>query len=110
MSPVLVARGSGYLGTQVIAALLRDGSPVRAVVRSLEGEADVRAAVGRGGGDDSGLEVVAAELTADEGRAAAAAAAAGREQVHHTASPMIQAEHPDEVVIPPGRPHAQAEG
>jgi hypothetical protein len=67
----------------------------------------VRAAVGRGGGDDSGLEVVAAELTADEGRAAAAA---GCEQVHHTASPMIQAEHPDEVVIPPGQPHAQAEG
>jgi nucleoside-diphosphate-sugar epimerase len=110
MSPVLVTGGSGYLGTQLIAALLQDGRPVRATVRCLEREGDVRAAVRRGAADDSGLEVVAAELTADEGRAAAAAAAAGREQVHHTASPMIQAEHPDEVVIPPGRPHAQAEG
>jgi dihydroflavonol-4-reductase len=35
MSPVLVTGGSGYLGTQLIAALLRDGRQVRATVRSL---------------------------------------------------------------------------
>jgi uncharacterized protein YbjT (DUF2867 family) len=34
MSPVLVTGGSGYVGTQLIAALLRAGSPVRATVRS----------------------------------------------------------------------------
>ena len=29
MSPVLVTGGSGYVGTQLIAALLRDGTAVR---------------------------------------------------------------------------------
>ncbi len=62
-----------------------------------EHEADVRAAVRRGDADDSGLEVVAAELTADEGWAAAAA---GCDEVHHVASPMIQTDDPDEVIVP----------
>ena len=97
MSPVLVTGGSGYLGTQLIAALLRDGRQVRATVRSLEREGDVRAAVRRGDADDSGLEVVTAELTADEGWAAAVA---GCEEVHHVASPMIQSDDPDEVIVP----------
>jgi nucleoside-diphosphate-sugar epimerase len=97
MSPVLVTGGSGYLGTQLIAALLRDGRQVRATVRSPEHEGDVRAAMRRGDADDSGLEVVTAELTADEGWAAAAA---GCEEVHHVASPMIQADDPDEVIVP----------
>ena len=34
MSPVLVTGGSGYVGTQLIAALLRDGTGVRTTVRS----------------------------------------------------------------------------
>jgi dihydroflavonol-4-reductase len=97
MSRVLVTGGSGYVGTQLVAALLRDGRQVRAAVRSLEREADVRVAVRRGGADDSELEVVAAELTADEGWAAAAA---GCEEVHHVASPMAQPDDPDEVIVP----------
>jgi nucleoside-diphosphate-sugar epimerase len=97
MSTVLVTGGSGYLGTQLTAALLRDGRQVRVTVRSLDDGGDVRAAVRRGGADDSRLEVVAAGLTADPGWAAAVA---GCEEIHHTASPMIQSEDPSEVVVP----------
>jgi nucleoside-diphosphate-sugar epimerase len=99
MSPVLVTGGSGYLGTQLIAALLQDGRDVRATVRSADSEDDVRVAVRRGHADDTRLEVVAAGLLADEGWADAAA---GCEEVHHVASPMIHPDDPDEV-IPPAR-------
>jgi nucleoside-diphosphate-sugar epimerase len=97
VSPVLVTGGSGYLGTQLTAALLRDGRQVRVTVRSPDREGDVRAAVRRGGADDSGLDVVTAELTADAGWAAAVAGCA---EVHHTALSMVQTDDPDEVIVP----------
>ena len=97
MSPVLVTGGSGYVGTQLIAALLRDGTAVRTTVRSLDREAGLREAVRRGGADDAGLEVVVADLTADDGWPGAVAGCAG---IYHVASPMIQPKDPDELIVP----------
>jgi nucleoside-diphosphate-sugar epimerase len=98
-SKVLVTGGSGYLGTQLISALLRDGREVRATVRSLDGEAGVREAVRRGGANDAGLELVAADLTSEDGWPAALE---GVEEVHHVASPIpsVQPQDPAELIVP----------
>lgn len=94
---VLVTGGSGYLGTRLIADLLKTGVQVRTTVRSLESEPALRAAVHRGGADNAGLSVVVASLTSDEGWVNAVA---GVDGVYHLASPMVQSQNPDDVVIP----------
>jgi nucleoside-diphosphate-sugar epimerase len=98
-SKVLVTGGSGYLGTRLIAALLHDGHEVRATVRSLDSEAVVFAAIRRDGADDTGLELVPADLTSDDGWPAALE---GVEEVHHVASPIPSAQptDPDELIVP----------
>jgi dihydroflavonol-4-reductase len=101
MSQILVTGASGYVGTQLIAALLRDGGqpPVRAVVRSAVREDGLRAAVRRGGADDHGVEVVTADLMSDDGWKAAMT---GADEVYHVASPIppAQPEDPDELIVP----------
>jgi dihydroflavonol-4-reductase len=59
----------------------------------------VRAAVRRGGVDDTGLELVAADLTSDDGWSAALE---GVDEVHHVASPIpsAQPKDPDELIVP----------
>jgi nucleoside-diphosphate-sugar epimerase len=99
MSPVLVTGGSGYFATQLIAALLRSGSPVRTTVRTKAHEGSLRAAVQRGDADDTGLEIVTADLMADDGWAAAVS---GCEEIHHVASPIpsVQPKDPNELIVP----------
>lgn len=99
MSKALVTGGNGYLGTHVIAALLGQGTEVRATVRSLESEPEIREAVERSGSDDSRLEIIRADLTINEDWAKAVD---GVEVVHHVASPIppVQPENPDELIIP----------
>jgi len=99
MSRVLVTGGNGYLGTQVVAALLRQGQEVRATVRSANSEPEIREALRRGGADDGRLEVVTADLATDEGWARAVV---GVDVVHHVASPIppAQPEDPDQLIIP----------
>lgn len=99
MTRVLVTGGSGYVGTHLIAALLLSGQEVRTTVRSLARADEVRAAVRRGGADDDGLEICAANLTEDHGWNAALS---GCEEVHHVASPIpaVQPADPDALVGP----------
>jgi nucleoside-diphosphate-sugar epimerase len=99
MSPVLVTGGSGYVATQLIAALLRDGTPVRTTVRSLEREDIVRAAIRRGEVDDTNLEFAEADLTSDSGWQQALD---GVTDVYHVASPIpvAQPSDPQELVVP----------
>ena len=99
MSKVLVTGGNGYLGTQVIAALLHQGREVRATVRTLNSEPEIREALRHGGADDNGLEVVIADLTSNDGWATATA---GVEEVHHIASPIppAQPRDPETLIVP----------
>ena len=95
--PVLVTGGTGYLATRLISDLLLAGTPVRTTVRSLDRADAVRDAVRRAGADNSGLTFAVASLTSDDGWADAATGVTG---VYHLASPMIQSQNPDEVVVP----------
>ena len=100
---VLVTGGTGFVGAWCVAQLLERGYRVRTTVRDLAAEGRVRAVMS--GAVDSAtvadrpdrLEVVAADLGADDGWAQAAG---GVDVVLHVASPMAATRQEDEVVRP----------
>jgi nucleoside-diphosphate-sugar epimerase len=97
---VLVTGGSGFIGTHCILQLAAAGYRVRATVRSLAREAEVRAMLKAGGGDPGeALSFAAADLLSDAGWAAAAA---GCDYVLHVASPFPAGlpKHEDELIVP----------
>ena len=97
MTAVLVTGGNGYLATRLIADLLAGGTEVRATLRSPDQEDTARESIARGTADLAGLEFTVASLTDDDGWAHAVS---GVENVYHVASPMIQSQNADEVVVP----------
>jgi dihydroflavonol-4-reductase len=82
---VLVTGGTGYLAGWTIIRLLDSGHTVRATVRSLDGEAALRARLARYAGGLERLELVVADLLDDAGWAAALE---NVDLVLHQASPM----------------------
>jgi len=96
---VLVTGGSGFVGVHCLGQLLEQGYETRTTVRSLRREADVRAMLDRGGVDHDRLEVVEADLLADDGWDKAAS---GCDYVLHVASPFpaVQPKDDDELIRP----------
>lgn len=98
MSRVLVTGGTGFVGGHAIMQLLDAGYDVRTTIRNLARAGDVRATVGDGRATDH-LEVVAADLTKDDGWAEATR---GCKFVLHVASPFPAKQPKDdsELIVP----------
>lgn len=82
---VLVTGASGFIGAHCVAQLLERDLPVRATVRSLAREGEVRAMVERAGASHGLLDLVEADLLTDDGWASAVE---GCRYVLHVASPF----------------------
>ena len=98
---VLVTGGSGYIGGWCVIQLLQQGHTVRATVRDLAREADVRAALGTVVDPQDRLSFHAANLSSDAGWDAATE---GCDHVLHVASPLgVPAPKDPEDLIRPAR-------
>lgn len=95
----MVTGGSGFVAEHCILQLLAAGHDVRATLRNLTREAEVRALLKKAGADDSRLSFAAADLTRDAGWPEAAA---GSDFVLHVASPfpLSVPRDEDDLIIP----------
>jgi dihydroflavonol-4-reductase len=96
---VLVTGATGFIGMHCIVRLLEDGFRVRGTVRSLDKESSLRESLSRHVDLGERLELVAADLTADEGWSDAVA---GCRYVLHVASPLPREppQHEDDLIVP----------
>jgi dihydroflavonol-4-reductase len=101
MTRVLVTGGTGFLAAHCLIQLAAAGHEIRATVRDLAREADLRAMLHQGGAGDVGerLTLVRADLNADAGWAEAAA---GCDYLLHVASPFPSTVPKDanELIVP----------
>ena len=97
---VLVTGGTGFVGRWAIARLIRRGYLVRATVRDLARESELRGAVATQKETGKYLTAVAADLTADAGWDEAVAGCA---YVLHIASPLGSAGESDKALIAAAR-------
>ncbi len=100
MATVLVTGGSGFIASHAIVQLLAAGHSVRATVRDLKREADVRAMLKAGGAaNDAPVKFFAADLGSDAGWKPAVDRA---DYVLHIASPFPPAAPKDEneLIVP----------
>lgn len=98
-SLVLVTGAAGYVGSHVVSQLLRRRYPVRAALRSRGRAQEFSETMASQGLDPGLIEIVLADLTADDGWAEAVAGVA---DVLHIASPFPAGapENDDEIIIP----------
>jgi nucleoside-diphosphate-sugar epimerase len=96
---VLITGGSGFLGGWSVVRALQAGYDVRTTIRNLSRESEVRANLATQVDLRDRLEVVAADLSSDDGWADAVADC---DYVLHVASPfpLEQPKDPDELIIP----------
>ena len=97
---ILVTGGSGFIASHTIVQLLGAGHRVRATVRDLKRESEVRAMVKQGGAQAGDrLSFFAADLQSDAGWAAAVADC---DYVLHVASPLpaYVPKNEDELIVP----------
>lgn len=97
---VLVTGGSGYLGSWIIVALLREGFTVRTTVRSLTKESGVRAGIAELVDPQDKLAFFEADLLQDDGWQTAID---GCQYVIHVASPMGDKDPQGTDIITPSR-------
>ncbi|HVV86251.1 MAG TPA: NAD-dependent epimerase/dehydratase family protein, partial [Kofleriaceae bacterium] len=96
---VLVTSASGFIAQHIIVGLLEAGYRVRGTIRSLARAADVKKVIGAHTRGVDRLELVAAELTKDDGWAEAVR---GCRFVLHVASPLPAkaVKDPQELIVP----------
>lgn len=97
---VLVTGGAGFIAAHYMVQLLQAGYQVRATLRNLNREAEVRDMLREGGAEAGGqLSFIQADLSSDNNWDAAAK---GCTYVLHVASPtpIINYKHEDEMIIP----------